>query len=36
MNGFLGAIDGWLPCVEMSYDVPNQVDYFSGIINVMV
>ena len=26
MNGFLGAIDGWLPCTEMPYDVSNQVD----------
>ena len=30
MNGFIGAIDGWLPRTEMPYDVPNQVDYFSG------
>jgi hypothetical protein len=28
MNGFVGAIDGWLSRTEMSYDVPNQVDYF--------
>jgi hypothetical protein len=30
MNGFLGAIDDWLPRIEMPYDVSNQVDYFSG------
>jgi hypothetical protein len=30
MNGFLGAIDGWLPRTEMPYDVSNQVNYFSG------
>ena len=30
MGGFLGAIDGWLPRIEMPREVDNQVDYFSG------
>ncbi|KAL3761004.1 hypothetical protein ACHAWU_004624 [Discostella pseudostelligera] len=30
MGGFLGAIDGWLPRIEMPWEVNNQVDYFSG------
>ena len=29
-NGHLGTIDGWLSCTEMSWDVTNQTDYFSG------
>ena len=29
-DGFLGALDGWLPRTEMPRGVTNQVDYFSG------
>ena len=30
LQNHLGALDGWLPRVEMPWDVSNQTDYFSG------
>jgi hypothetical protein len=30
LNGFLGAIDGWLPCTKKPSGVDNPADYFSG------
>ena len=30
LDGFLGAVDGWLACTEAPFYVQNPSDYFSG------
>ena len=30
LDGFLGAVDGWLAYTEAPFDVQNPADYFSG------